>query len=185
MSTRPDLHIREVDRNNWDDFVSLFEGPGGPKYCWCMAWRAKGAEAKEMTAADRRSALERRVREGTPIGLLGYVEQQPVAWCSIAPRSTYRPLGGLVEEGEQDGSVWSLVCFYIKRPLRGRGLASALIEQAVAYARRNGGKVVEAYPVLPDSPSYRFMGFVSLFEAAGFQHVGRAGTRRHVMRRHL
>lgn len=33
----------------------------------------------------------------------------------------------------------------------------------------------------PDSPSYRFMGFVPVFEKAGFREVGRAGTRRHVM----
>jgi hypothetical protein len=45
--------------------------------------------------------------------------------------------------------------------------------------------VVEAYPVDADSPSYRFMGFVAPFEKAGFREVGRAGTRRHVMRRSL
>jgi hypothetical protein len=42
--------------------------------------------------------------------------------------------------------------------------------------------VVEAYPVDPDSPSYRFMGFADLFETAGFREVGRAGKRRHVVR---
>jgi hypothetical protein len=25
--------------------------------------------------------------------LLGYIDGDPIAWCSIAPRSTYRPLG--------------------------------------------------------------------------------------------
>jgi hypothetical protein len=42
--------------------------------------------------------------------------------------------------------------------------------------------VLEAYPVSPDSPSYRFMGFVPAFEARGFAPAGMAGTRRHVMR---
>nr|PZN92019.1 MAG: acetyltransferase [bacterium] len=41
---------------------------------------------------------------------------------------------------------------------------------------------MEFHPVDPDSPSYRFMGFVRFFEAAGFREVGRAGSRRHVMR---
>ena len=49
-------------------------------------------------------------------------------------------------------------------------------------ARAKGATVVEAYPVAPDSPSYRFMGFVPVFEAAGFREVGRAGIRGHVMR---
>ncbi|WP_199728828.1 hypothetical protein [Corallococcus sp. CA053C] len=41
---------------------------------------------------------------------------------------------------------------------------------------------MEAYPVDADSPSYRFMGFVPVFTSAGFEVVGRAGSRRHVMR---
>jgi predicted GNAT family acetyltransferase len=71
---------------------------------------------------------------------------------------------------------------YIPRVLRGRGLAHALIAAAADYARREGATAVEAYPVDPESPSYRFMGFVSAFEAAGFTEVGMAGSRRHVMR---
>lgn len=43
-------------------------------------------------------------------------------------------------------------------------------------------RVIEFHPVDPDSPSYRFVGFVRFFEAAGFREVGRAGSRRHVMR---
>jgi hypothetical protein len=39
--------------------------------------------------------------------------------------------------------------------------------------------------VTADSPSYRFMGFVPSFKAASFKHAGRAGSRRHVMRKAL
>ena len=57
-----------------------------------------------------------------------------------------------------------------------------MIHTAVERAKVNGATVVEAYPVDSDSPSYKFMGLVSTFEALGFEEVGRAGTRRHVMR---
>jgi hypothetical protein len=57
-----------------------------------------------------------------------------------------------------------------------------LIAAATDYARENGATVVEAYPVDPDAPSYRFMGFVPVFAEAGFAEIGRAGRRRHVMR---
>jgi hypothetical protein len=42
--------------------------------------------------------------------------------------------------------------------------------------------MVEAYPVDRDAPSYRYMGFVETFAAAGFRDEGMAGVRRHVMR---
>lgn len=57
-----------------------------------------------------------------------------------------------------------------------------MIGAAIAYAKRKGATVVEAYPVDPDSPSYLHMGFVPAFAKAGFTKVGTAGTRRHVMR---
>jgi GNAT superfamily N-acetyltransferase len=71
---------------------------------------------------------------------------------------------------------------YIRRALRGRGQAHAMIGAAVDYARERGATAVEAYPVDPDSPSYRHMGFVPAFEVAGFAEIGRAGSRRHIMR---
>ena len=129
--------------------------------------------------------MRRKVCEGVPIGLLGYSNDEPVAWCSIAPRTTYRDLGGPTSIGEPPEDVWSLVCFFIRRELRGKGLTKRIVEAAVQHAAKRGAKVVEAYPVEPGSPSYRFMGYLPTFSAAGFRGVGRAGTRRHVMRREL
>lgn len=130
----------------------------------------------------KKAALERRVREGAPVGILGYLDGEPVAWCSIAPRATYRDLGGKSEPADESGNVWSLVCFFVLRRLRRQGIIQRLIAAAVEQARMGGATVIESYPVDSDSPSYRFMGFVSSFEAAGFREVGTAGARRHVMR---
>ena len=116
------------------------------------------------------------------MGLLAYLQDEPVAWCSIAPRTTYRRLGGPEDPAEDPEKIWSLACFFVSRPARGQGLMTGLIQAAVEHARAKGAAVVEAYPVDPDSPSYRFMGFLPAFEAAGFQEVGRAGARRYVVR---
>jgi len=78
-----------------------------------------------------------------------------------------------------------LACFFIRRDLRGQGLTKQIIEAAVQHAEKRGATVIEAYPVDPSSPSYRFMGYVQTFVSAGFYEVGRAGTRRHVLRREL
>jgi len=129
--------------------------------------------------------MRRNLCEGIPIGLLGYSDGEPVAWCSIAPRATYRNLGGLTSTSESPEEVWSLVCFFIRREFRGKGLTKRIIEAAVKHAAKHGAKVVEAYPVEPGSPSYRFMGYLPTFSAAGFHEVGRAGIRRRVMRREL
>ena len=174
-----DLILRPVDQRAWPDFERLFESRGGPKACWCMVWRAKGEEAKQTKGCERKDAIKRRVREGVPIGLLGYVDNEPVAWCSVAPKDSYRELGGPTQPGE---TVWSLVCFFVKREFRGAGMTEQLIRGAATEARSQGATILEAYPVDPGSPSYRFMGYVPTFERAGFLHVRLAGIRRHVMR---
>ena len=185
----PDLTFREVDGDRWDDLARLFEGRGGPKNCWCMAWRKRPAEAGKRDTQGRKTALKAalraRVSGGVPIGILGYCGDDPVAWCSIAPRSTYRPLGGPDDPAGDPDAVWSLACFFVTRAFRGQRVTELLLDAAVAQARRQGAKIVEAYPVDPDSPSYRFMGIVGVFERAGFEKVGTAGTRRHVMRLRL
>lgn len=151
-----------------------------------MAWRKQPPGAKDARNTERnamlKDALGARVADGVPIGLIGYCDGEPVAWCSIAPRPTFRRLGGPDDDGTAPQDVWSLTCFYIKRAFRGRGFSERLLNEALAHARRHDAACVEAYPVDPDSPSYRFMGLTTLFERAGFVEVGRAGTRRHVMR---
>ena len=175
--TTPTIECREVTAETWPDFVALFEGRGGPKYCYCLAWRDR---PPNLDHDGRQQAMALRVDAGTPVGLLGYLNGAPVAWCSIAPRDTSPRLGG--DEYASDLAIWSVVCFFIQRRLRKHGLSRVLLDAAVHHATARGADIVEAYPVAPDSPSYRFGGFVPLFRAAGFEERHMAGTRRHVMR---
>lgn len=174
------LSFRPVDGETLGDFEALFSSPGAPKHCWCMVWRRSSAEARENTPADRKRQMWARIGAGTPVGLIAYRDSLPFAWVSVAPRDTYRNMGGPpVQPGE---IIWSIACFYIPRKARGQGLTYTLVDAAVDHARENGATVVEAYPVPPDAPSYRFMGFVPMFEKCGFREIGAAGVRRRVMR---
>lgn len=175
----PRFSTRQVTTANWTDFEALFEGKGAPNYCWCMAWRPMEERSSADNAA-RKQALHERVRTGLPIGLLGYLDDEPVGWCSLAPRESYLRLSPSQDDGE--AGVWSIVCFFVRRDHRKAGLSRALLDAAIALAGSRGARAIEAYPVDPNSPSYRFMGFVALFEGRGFAAAGRAGSRRHVMR---
>ncbi len=175
-----EIEFHGVDRDRWDDLEGLFNSRGGPKYCWCMVWRTMPAGASRGDRDAKKEVLRGRVQQGEAIGILGYINGEVVAWCSIAPRDSYRALGGPADaSGER---VWSFVCFFVPRRLRLKGVARKLVRAAVDHAREKGAAVVEAFPVDPDSPSYRFMGFVGTFESMGFREVGRAGIRRHIMR---
>jgi GNAT superfamily N-acetyltransferase len=122
-----------------------------------------------------------RIADKVPVGLVGYLKGEPVAWVSVAPRDTFNvSLGG--PEARDDEKIWALTCMFIRRTHRGRGFGHQLIGAAIAEAKKRKADVLEAYPVDPDSPSYRHMGFVPAFEAAGFKPGGKIGSRRHLMR---
>ena len=136
--------------------------------------------------------LHRYVTKSTPGGILAYRDGTVIGWCSIAPRQTYERLNrSRTIPRIDDQNTWSLVCFYISKQEQGQRLSGELLKAAVEYAVSWGAEVVEAYPVDPDrdqdgnwqpAKSYRFMGYRSTSEKAGFQEVTPAGGKRTIMR---
>jgi GNAT superfamily N-acetyltransferase len=172
-----DWTFRAVTPDTWPDMAALFEGRGGPKQCWCMVWRRTLAgKAAPSAAAERRDAVRSLALSGRQIGLLGYDGTTPVAWVSIAPRAAF----GTGLGPSSDPGLWSLTCFFIRADHRKQAGFAALLRAAEAHAKAQGATAIEAYPVAPDSPSYRFSGFVPSFEQAGYFETGRIGQRRHI-----
>lgn len=178
-----DFAFHPLTPDRWPDLVKLFEHHGNPGYCWCMTWRATSADYKRLDAVGRKRALHSLVKDQVPIGVLAYHADEPVGWCSIAPRETYARLEkSTTLKRVDDQPVWSVVCFFVSRNLRGQGLALQLLRAAVEYAAAQGACIVEGYPVEPGQ-SYQFMGSPAIFKAAGFCEVARAENDRPIVRR--
>jgi GNAT superfamily N-acetyltransferase len=83
-----------------------------------------------------------------------------------------------------DRTVWSIVCFFVDRGVRGQGLSRRMLEAAIDYARSCGARLVEAYPVDKDERSdsdAMFFGAKSMFHRAGFREVARRKPTRPVV----
>ncbi len=173
-----------VTPERWPDMERLFEGRGGPKFCWCMVNRNMDPPYSRSDTAMKKRAMSDYVAGGTPVGILGYIDDEPVAWCSIAPLETYKNLRGkrYVSDGNDTDNVWSIACFFIQSGHRRQGITTQLIKAAIDYAKSNGAKIVEAYPIDYDTQSYTYMGRIGTFERLGFKEVGMVGIRRHMMR---
>ena len=181
----PSLTFHEVNVERWPDLVRLFEARGGPSHCWCMVWRGMPAGAARRARSGKRAALETRVAAAVPIGILGYDGVEPVAWCSIAPRETYRPLGGPHGPDDGTGAVWSLVCFFVPRRLRGRGITPQLITRrdcTGTHARRTRGRGLPGGSRLTELPLRRFRRDLRRRRLRGGRPGGVASPR-HALRR--
>jgi GNAT superfamily N-acetyltransferase len=87
-----------------------------------------------------------------------------------------------------DRPVWSVVCFFVAKPYRRRGLSTQLLDEAAKYARKRGARIVEGYPVEPKTETrspdvFVWPGLASAFRKAGFEEVARRSPTRPIMRR--
>ncbi|MGH3491026.1 MAG: hypothetical protein ACRDP8_24320 [Actinopolymorphaceae bacterium] len=120
--------------------------------------------------AENRAAMKELVDNGMPVGVLGYLLDDPVAWCAVAPRAAYESIvrsRTLPIDDPGDETIWAVNCLFIRAGFRQRGLTLPMVEAAVEYARQSGARIVEAYPVeiLPGDTS---RGTLGTFLDAGF-----------------
>jgi GNAT superfamily N-acetyltransferase len=152
-----------------------------------MWWRLKRSEYERSKGEGNRQALRAIVTAGEVPGLLGYRGGRPVGWCSLGPRERFPVLDrSRTLRRVDEAPVWSLVCFFVARQDRGRGVAAALLEGAIDHARRAGCTLLEAYPLAPLAgrvpAAFAWTGLLSLFLRAGFREVARRSPTRPVVR---
>lgn len=169
-----EFDTRPVTTENWNDFVALFEARGGPHYCWCRTYRFSGS--KRLSKAEKKSSLQQLVMDFTPVGVLAYDGDQPVGWCSIAPRETYEKLERtrtMPRATPAETLTWTVLCFFVPNAHRGRHITYALLRGAISYARSKSAKVVEGYPFDSAGITATHRGHSKLFKASGFSQDGR------------
>lgn len=184
------IEVRVVAPDRWTDLETLFGPRGACGGCWCMWWRRTAKEFEAAKGEKNRRALERLVEAGSEPGLLAYVDGEPAGWVAVEPREAYPRLDrSRVLERVDDRPVWSISCFFVARPWRGRGLGARLVRAAVEHVRDRGGRIVEAYPVEPRKDrmpdAFAWTGFPAMFDDAGFVEVARRSETRPVLRLEL
>jgi GNAT superfamily N-acetyltransferase len=178
------LEIHPLTTERLSDLAELFGEGGDPRWCWCASFHLRNADFRKEPDGNRAVFEERMaaaLTEGRAPGLIAYLEGTPVGWVSFGPRESYLRLQhSRVLAPVDDEPTWSVVCFVVSRRARGTGVASALLETAVDYARDHGATLIEGYPSdigdgrIP-SPNL-YMGKLSMYQRTGFEVVERRQT---------
>ena len=190
--TQTTFETKPLTPDTWSDLEDLFGLPGGSivRGCWCMFYRKTGQVSVSAAAGTtNKEQFCSLVESGIQPGLVGYLDGEPAGWISLGPREEYLKLKrSPVMKPVDDTPVWSIVCTYVAKAHRGEGLQHKLLADAVDWARDQGVRMLEAYPV--DKPQrshddFMFFGSRGLYERAGFREVVRRSPTRVVMRRGL
>ncbi len=170
------LDIKPLSSDSWDALAGLFAAGGDPKWCWCQFWRKAGSNWTNTTAEDNRADLRALVDGDSAPGLVALLDGKAVGWVGLGPRDEFGRLARsrTIPRLPGDG-VWVVNCFVVARTARGMGVASALLDAAVEYARTHGAAIVEGYPVETGearvSSASAYTGTAGMFERAAFETV--------------
>ncbi len=193
-ASAPEVTIEPLTADRWPDLERLFGPNGAYSGCWCMFLRKPSknfdADCRGGGKANR-DDLAAIVAAGEEPGLLAYQGGVAVGWVAVAPREAYpRLLRSPVHRPVDDaGPVYSISCFFVARDARGSGVADALLDAAVAFARSRGAGLVEAYPVdvgdARKAAADVWRGTYAQFQRAGFEVAVRRKPARPIVRRWL
>ena len=179
-----------VTAERWKDFEKLFGDKGACAGCWCMYWRLKQSVLDAQKGNGNKRAIKKIIGSGKIPGILAYSESEPIGWCSVAPREDFSRLdNSRILKPVDEKSVWSVVCFFIHKDHRKKGLSTALLNAAKKFVKSSGGKILEGYPVEPKKDkmpdAFAWTGISSAFQSAGFKEVARRSETRPIMRFYL
>lgn len=169
------MEIAPATTQQWPLLAELFAAGGDPAWCWCQYWRKPGSNWSNTTADQNREdlrALVGRASDPAP-GLVALRGEKAVGWVGLGPREDFPRLGRsrTIPQLPGDG-VWVVNCFVVARTARRSGVASALLDAAVAYAREHGARTLEGYPVQTGgariASASAYTGTARMFERAGF-----------------
>ena len=157
--------------------------------CYCTGWQmTKEQEKTELldkmeegfTYGDEnfirvlREIVIRQIKSKALQGYLAYIDGVSIGWCNANNKSSFpvESANGFRPYAPAEKKEKAVVCFEISPEYRGKGVATALLNRAVADAKAEGYVAVEGFPQIhTERFEWDYTGPVSLFEKAGFTAI--------------
>jgi GNAT superfamily N-acetyltransferase len=180
--------IKKLAPEMADDYTDLFDNRGFNdgnmnKGCYCVwhHWTAQHEDKRRQLSVNERLFAKRNyaiklIQEGMLNGFAAYLDGRMVGFCNADFKEKYYRLSrnnrpdswvGL----NDDDKVLSIVCYVVDVGLRGKDVATALLERVCTYAAENQFDYIEAYPALGSFDSTHCGGPFSMYEKLGFSLV--------------
>lgn len=152
--------------------------------CFCQWWHFPGDKnAWQLQCAEpdtNAQAMRRQLETAAPEmhGFVALRDEQAIGWLKLSEaqcvpklydQRLYRGLPCF--DGDRSG-IFTVGCFLVSDEHRRTGVARALLQHAVAWARTRGAKAIEAFPHrAAQHPAGLWLGPHELYQELGFQTV--------------
>jgi GNAT superfamily N-acetyltransferase len=179
LSEIGDVTVHPVTEDRVGDWLQLFDRDAfsnNPDWasCYCLEPHVPAPpEQPERPWRETRATVAERLRCRSTFGYLAYVDGRPAGWVNASLRSDYGLYRLVDPHGPEPPSVIGVSCFVVAPPFRRHGIASALLDRAIADVSARGASWIEGYPhnAPEQSDAGHFRGSRSMYDARGFQPI--------------
>ena len=182
------LTIKPLTPELADDYFDFFENRAftdeSPYRCYCQMYQMSKEHAKEVlnhkdgldARQGSRKVAEQQIAVGALRGYLAFIDGVAIGWCNVNDRACFpiEPCTDTYFYAPAEKREKAIVCFEVAPEYRGKGVATALLQQAIFDARAEGYIAVMAFPVVR-SERYEWdcAGPVHLYQKEGFIEVSK------------
>lgn len=167
------------------DYFDFFDNRAftddSPYRCYCQVYQMSKAQyqaglehAKQDLARAAKEEARRQIANGILRGYLAYADGKSIGWCNANDRANYAadPIYDVPFYAPAELKEKAVICFEIAPDYRGKGVATALLQQVITDAKAEGYTAVVSFPIArAERFEWDFQGPVRLYEKAGFVKV--------------
>ena len=189
--------IPELAADYFDFFENRAFTDDSPYRCYCQVFQMTkkqyqsaydDPEVQKNPGPASRKVAEQQIKDSILQGYLAFVDGLAIGWCNANDRANY-PAEPVYDDtpfhAPADKREKAVICFEISPEYRGKGVATALLQQVINDAKNEGYNAVVGFPVVRDERyEWDCRGPVRLYEKAGFSKVSEKDGKA-VMRKEL
>src|SRR5262249_10281164 len=126
------LTILPANEVSWAEVQKVFGFRGDASHCHCQRYKIGVRDWDSIPDEARAAMLRAETTCGAPsaettTGLVAFLDDEPVGWCALEPRTAYPrllktrvPWTGRAEDRD-DATVWAVTCFVVRVGYRRQG----------------------------------------------------------------
>ena len=175
MDVRP---LRPTDLKDW---LAFFDGPAfhdNPEWstCYCRCFVIDNPDQWDAACESRlnRAPMCAAIEKGAVDGMLARVDGAVVGWIHMGPVTRFNFATRFHDGADDETDVAGIVCLIVAKPMRRRGVATALLRGAIETLRERGFRRVRAWPRTDESQDGEmdlFHGPRALYLSEGFVEI--------------
>lgn len=172
----PEVTIRPISPDQHDQVMHYFDlvaYADNPNWSRCFCMERLCDDYDQRTKEQNRESRSDLIHSAKANGLVAYRLGRVVGWCHAAPKTELLNVPGPVAP-----DLGAIVCFVVAPDQRRQGIATQLLDAALAHLAKRGMKTVEAYPLIGELDASRwayqnYLGPLTMYVKAGFEIVER------------